>query len=228
MISHIFKTATAAFLAISGPAFADWNASLISLGATAEGATGQVTCTPNGSFGSVWGTGTYTSDSSVCTAAVHYGWIAHGDGGVVSFRQVPGLDAYPGTAQNGVTTSDYGSWSSSFQITGATPLAGGGGATVISWAQNPDTLGVGGSVGEILTYTCPSDQSVGGTIWGTDVYTSDSSVCVAAMHRGHVTQRDGGTVTILILGSQPVYTGSSRNGVVSSDYPDWGRSFAFQ
>lgn len=228
MFSKICKTAAAALCVMSGPALADWSASPISLGADGSGATGQVDCAPNGAFGTIWGTGSYTSDSSVCTAAVHYGWLNHAQGGQVTFRSVAGLDAYPGTAQNGVNSLDYGSWGSSFQITGMTPLAGGSGPTVISWNQNPDTLGVGGSLGEILTYACPPDQSVGGTIWGTDVYTSDSSICGAAMHRGHVTQQQGGVVSILILGSQPAFSGTSRNGVLSSDYPEWGRSYTFQ
>lgn len=226
MFSKICKTATAALCLMSGPALADWSANLISVGADSPGATGEIECAPNGAFGTVWGTGTYTSDSSICTAAVHYGWINRGEGGVVSYRQVPGLGSYPGSAQNGVTTFDYGSWSSSFQLIGMTPI--GGGATTITWNDNPDTLGVSGAVGETLRYTCLGDASVGGTIWGTDVYTSDSPICIAAQHRGHVTPQSGGTVSIMILGSQPAYTGSSRNGIGSSDYPEWGRSYVFQ
>lgn len=228
MYSKICKTAAAALCVMSGPVLADWSDSLISIGADGTGATGQVDCAANGTFGAVWGTGNYTSDSSICTAAVHYGWLNASEGGQITVRQVQGLETYPGTAQNGVTSLDYGSWGASFQITAMTPLAGGSGATVINWSQNPDTLGVGGSAGQTLTYRCPSDTSSGGTIWGTDVYTSDSSICIAALHRGHVTQQNGGTVTILILGSQPAFNGTSRNGVGSSDYPEWGRSYTFQ
>lgn len=226
MFSNILKAATALCLLTSGPAFADWSANIISLGADSPGATGQVECAPNGTFGSVWGTGTYTSDSSVCTAAVHYGWIIHAEGGIVSFRQVPGMDAYAGTARNGVTTLDYGSWGSSFQINGASPL--GGGVRQIAWGDNADTLGVGGSMGEYFTFACPTDGVGGGSVWGTDVYTSDSVICAAAAHRGLISAASGGIVTIMVLGSQPAYTGSNRNGVVSSDYPEWSRSYVFQ
>lgn len=226
MLANAPKAAVAACFALAGPASADWNANPITLGANDPGATGQVECAANGTFGSVWGTGTYTSDSSVCTAAVHYGWIAHGDGGVVSFRQVPGLDAYSGSAQNGVTTSDYGSWNSSFQITSASPIASG--VRQIAWGDNADTLGVAGSVGEYFTFACPPGSVGGGSVWGTDVYTSDSAICAAATHRGHISAASGGIVTIVVLGSQPSYTGSNRNGVGSSNYPEWPRSYIFQ
>ncbi|GAB5445683.1 LCCL domain-containing protein [Gymnodinialimonas sp.] len=226
MISNALKSSVAAFVLLSSPAFADWSANLISLGATGAGVSGQVECAPNGSFATVWGTGTYTSDSSICTAAVHYGWIAHAEGGVVSFRQVPGMASYAGSTQNGVTSSDYGSWDSSFQITGASPLAGG--VTPINWGDNADSLGVAGSLGTYFTYACPADSVGGGSVWGTDVYTSDSVICAAAAHRGHISAATGGIVTIMILGGQPSFTGSNRNGIVSSDYPEWPRSYVFQ
>ena len=114
--------ATLALSLAATPALADWSDTLISLGLNTTGATGTIDCPPGGSFGTVWGTGTYTSDSSICTAAVHFGWITPDRGGRVSFQQVPGLDAYQGVAQNGVTSFDYGPWSSSFQITSAVAL----------------------------------------------------------------------------------------------------------
>jgi hypothetical protein len=71
-------------------------------------------CSPNGTFGSVWGTETYTDDSSVCTAAVHAGLITQAAGGRVVIEIEPGEDAYRGSVANGVTSSDYGPWSGSY------------------------------------------------------------------------------------------------------------------
>jgi hypothetical protein len=71
-------------------------------------------CPPNGSAGSVWGTDTYTDDSSICTAAVHYGLIGFAGGGSVTIEISPGLDSYSGSDRNGVSSSDYGSWSGSY------------------------------------------------------------------------------------------------------------------
>lgn len=71
-------------------------------------------CPPDGEIGSVWGTGTYTDDSSVCSAAVHAGLINTVEGGRVVIEIAPGEDAYEGTEAKGVSSRDYGSWSGSF------------------------------------------------------------------------------------------------------------------
>lgn len=71
-------------------------------------------CPPDGELGSVWGTETYTDDSSVCSAAVHAGIINPVEGGRVVIEIAPGEDSYEGSAENGVTSSDYGSWGGSF------------------------------------------------------------------------------------------------------------------
>lgn len=68
--------------------------------------------------GSVWGVDDYTDDSSICRAAIHAGVLDAGLGGQVSFWISPGLDAYGGSEQNGVTSSTWGSWSYSFTFLG--------------------------------------------------------------------------------------------------------------
>jgi hypothetical protein len=75
-----------------------------------------VTCAPNGTFGTVWGSGPYTDDSSICTAAVHGGLITQATGGRVVVEIRPGEPTYLGTQANGVTTADYGSWSGSYVL----------------------------------------------------------------------------------------------------------------
>jgi hypothetical protein len=57
--------------------------------------------------GQVWGTDTYTRDSALGAAAVHCGLLKPGETDVLRLTVVPALDAYPGSARNGVTTSDY-------------------------------------------------------------------------------------------------------------------------
>lgn len=65
--------------------------------------------------GTVWGTGPYTDDSSVCTAGVHAGTLGFGGGRVV-VEMRPGQTTYGGSARNGVTAADYGEWSGSFVV----------------------------------------------------------------------------------------------------------------
>lgn len=71
-------------------------------------------CPASGSAGSVWGTGTYTDDSSICTAAVHAGKISLASGGTVTIQMKAGLSAYTGSTANGITSSTYASWTCSY------------------------------------------------------------------------------------------------------------------
>jgi hypothetical protein len=57
-----------------------------------------------------------------------------------------------------------------------------------------------------------------GTVWGTDVYTSDSPLAVAAVHAGVVKQGKTGVVKVKIVPSPGNFTGSTRNGVTTSGY----------
>ena len=73
-------------------------------------------------------------------------------------------------------------------------------------------------------YDCPPGGEPD-TIWGTDIYTDDSSVCTAGVHVGVITLDAGGTVTIEIRPGEDEYLSSERNGIESSPYPAWGGSF---
>jgi hypothetical protein len=77
-----------------------------------------------------------------------------------------------------------------------------------------------------FTFTLPAGGSDTG-VWGTDVYTDDSSVGAAAVHAGLITFAVGGTVTIRILPGRSSYTASTANGVTSLDYGVWDGSFEF-
>jgi len=73
---------------------------------------------------------------------------------------------------------------------------------------------------------CEAGATQDGTIWGTDIYTADSSTCRAALHAGAVTQQ-GGQVTVIPAPGRSSYEGSARNGVDSSEYGPYERSFRF-
>ena len=72
-----------------------------------------VTCPASCGDGTVWGSGTYTDDSALCTAAIHSG-SATRVGGTFLVTFVPGLPSYTRTIRRGVTTTSYGAWSGSF------------------------------------------------------------------------------------------------------------------
>jgi hypothetical protein len=66
--------------------------------------------------GTVWGSGIYTSDSDLGTAAVHAGVLKVGQAGVVKVMMMAPPAAFDGTTQNGITTSPYGQFPGAFQI----------------------------------------------------------------------------------------------------------------
>ena len=84
-----------------------------------------------------------------------------------------------------------------------------------------------GKNGQRFSYRCPASDSLSFSLWGTDIYTDDSSLCLAAVHMGLISPQQGGIVTIEIVSEQQSYTGSTRNGVTSSGYGIWAGSFRF-
>jgi len=187
----------------------------------AEGFRGQpgpitIQCPGGGSPGSVWGTDYYSTDSSICTAAVHAGRITLARGGSVTIYLFPGLPSYPASVRNGISTSSWGSYGASFGFTPTPPMA----ARTIDWSLDGADVVTTGSTTLVF---CPAGSA--SSIWGTDVYTSDSSVCTAAVHAG-VIGWGGGPVMVVGLPGQGGYPASMRNGVASRSWGSWGASFA--
>ena len=97
----------------------DWSTS--AQGLTTQLAQGlTLECPANGSAQQVWGSDTYTDDSSICTAAVHAGLITTTRGGRVTLQPVGAQQAFAASARNGVQTRDFGSWPNGFRFAGTT------------------------------------------------------------------------------------------------------------
>jgi hypothetical protein len=178
----------------------------------ASGHTVVVRCPAGCGSATAWGTGTYSDDSSICTAAIHAGVIPAGAGGEVSVTIADGLPSYPPSTANGVTTSSWGSWGRSFTV------AATGGVSTISCAMNAQ------GVPADTTVVCPPGCGTS-TAWGEDVYSDDSSICTAAIHAGVIQAATGGPVHVTIAPGQSAYPATSRNGVTTSSWGAWGRSF---
>lgn len=203
------------------PGGSAWNATAAAFRGR-NGARFVYTCPSYGVASGVWGTDTYTDDSSVCTAAVHAGRITLAGGGQVTIEIRPGQQSYQGSTRNGITSISYGAWSGSYVIVAATPASPGvgvGGATWDATARAFRTY-----IGARFAYTCPANGKAG-SVWGTDVYTDDSSVCTAAVHTGRITLAGGGRVTIEMRPGQDSYQRSTRHGITSSPYAAWGGSY---
>ncbi len=94
-------------------------------------------------------------------------------------------------------------------------------ATVAMCPQNAS------SVTGDLTCACSGDHTRSGTVWGSDIYTADSSICKAALHAGKI-DRKGGVVRLQMMRGQRRYSGSTRNGVTTQSYGNWGKSYRFE
>lgn len=119
---------------------------------------------------------------------------------------------------------------------GATGPASGGSGTatggpggipaVPATATCPKTLSVlSGYPGVILGCTCPAGFPLIG-VWGSGPYTHDSNLCAAALHAGAIPP-GGGPVWVQVAGGQPGYTGTTRNGVTTTDYGAYNGSMSF-
>ncbi|MBE9032057.1 hypothetical protein IQ266_20165 [filamentous cyanobacterium LEGE 11480] len=184
-------------------------------------------CPPNGRISTVWGTDIYTDDSSICSAAVHAGLITARNGGAITIRMKSGEESYTGIKRNGVKSRGYGNWSSSFiflNSMGLEPSVSKKTTASITWGKSASKFR--GRLDQDFTFICPSNGRIN-TIWGTDIYTDDSSICSAAVHAGLITARNGGAVTIRMKSGEESYTGIKRNGVKSSRYGSWSSSFIF-
>jgi hypothetical protein len=70
---------------------------------------------------------------------------------------------------------------------------------------------------------CASDPS---PIYGTGIYTDNSSICKAALHAGFIKDTLGGTVEVNVEPGRKNYNGSTKYNIDSLDYSEeWSRSF---
>ncbi len=83
----------------------------------------------------------------------------------------------------------------------------------------------GVAVGASTDVWCPPGCTRDIAVWGTDLYTDDSSVCRAAIHAGVIDAARGGPFVITIHGSHSAYAGSTRHGVTTRSWGSWNRSF---
>src|SRR5262245_63473806 len=104
-------------------------------------------------------------------------------------------------------------------------------------AQQQNSLGISGTFvassfgqqpGRRITFICPAITTPEGEVWGTDVYSTDSAVCIAAIHAGVLAFGEAGPVSIVIgLTAASSFEGSARNGVKSQSYANGGYSMTF-
>lgn len=87
----------------------------------------------------------------------------------------------------------------------------------------PNMLGLCDPLG--ATYYFRVTGQTAGSLWGTDIYTGDSALAVAAVHAGLLKPGETAVVKVSVERPLPKYQGSIRNGVTSHDYGQYGTAY---
>jgi len=80
--------------------------------------------------------------------------------------------------------------------------------------------------GQVLTFEVIG--AIDGSVWGTEIYTTDSDLSTAAVHSNVLRQGEKGIVKVTILPGQDAYVGTNSQGVTSSSYGRYGGSYKIQ
>lgn len=217
------------------------------------GSESTCVCTAAAS-GPVWGTGQYTSDSSICRAARHAGVIT--DAGRVTVRRSPGCPRYRGLRRNDISSSSYGTYHRSFYFPSvangtcdqllpgvepeveASPPTRGGPPTAAPahWGQaGPGQIRAcprvlpGIDDGSPMTGTCLCAAPIAaGPVWGAGPYALDSDLCAAALHAGAIGLGGGPIEVEIIPGCGRYASGAGEHGVSAraSEPTSWAFRFA--
>jgi hypothetical protein len=97
--------------------------------------------------------------------------------------------------------------------------------TPISWGTS--VVSFRPEIGKTYRFLCPP-AGTAGTVWGSDIYTADSSICTAAVHGGKITLEQGGEVTIEIRPGRSIYGSTTRNGITSNPFGEFAQSIVFK
>jgi hypothetical protein len=65
----------------------------------------------------------------------------------------------------------------------------------------------------------------GGPLWGTDVYTGDSTLAAACVHAGLLKPGQAGVVKVVVEQPLTQYQGCVRHGVTSHDFGRYGTAY---
>ncbi|MFL5339386.1 MAG: LCCL domain-containing protein [Gemmataceae bacterium] len=97
-------------------------------------------------------------------------------------------------------------------------------AVAVSALPDPGSLTqYGAQIGK--TFYFHVTGAPGGSLWGTDVYTTDSTLAAAAVHCGILKPGQTGVVKVTMMASPPAFQGSTRHGLTSSGYGQYPAAY---
>jgi len=107
--------------------------------------------------GSVWGTGDFTDDSNIPTAAVHAGVVQNGETKMVYIEMRPGRQSYTGSTRNSITSNSFASFEGSYRFLNTNDM--------VNYRDNLDII-----------YSMIITGATSGSVWGTGDFTDDSNI----------------------------------------------------
>lgn len=170
--------------------------------------------------GKVLGTDVYTEDSAICFAAIHAGALKPGEPGAVNVLVGYGVKHFESSERNGIKSGEYGAWPHSYRFLRE------GEPGLIGWSTVWN--GIPMDFKEPVALRCPPGGHLKGTIWGTDVYTRDSAICIAAVHVGALTLESGGHFLVRRAPGPKEFEASERYGVASKRWGPLEDAFAIE
>jgi len=171
----------------------------------------------------VFGTDIYHPLSSICKAASHAGVIKPERRGSLVLEIVRGAVAYNGSPGiDGTNSANFGGSDRSFRIARAPKLM----KIDCRTRANENKIGYA-ILGSKFVVSCPKNCSRTSTqIFGNIVYSDDSSICVAAIHYGMISDL-GGEVSFVIESGRTNYPRTKGFGILSLEKGSHVRSFRF-
>ena len=70
-----------------------------------------------------------------------------------------------------------------------------------------------------------SPGNAGGSIYGSDLYTTDSTLATAAVHAGLLRAGETGVIKVTIEAGAGAYNSTARNGVTSNSWGSYHASY---
>jgi hypothetical protein len=87
----------------------------------------------------------------------------------------------------------------------------------------PNMLELGDQVGANYYFRVRGETD--GQVWGTDIYTGDSMLAVAAVHAGLVKPKETAVIKVSVVAPLSQYQGSIRNNVKTHDFGRYGTAY---
>jgi len=172
----------------------------------------------------VFGTEIYHPKSSICKAAQHSGALEKGKFGEVLITLVGPKPIFNGSEGIDKTMSaTFAGADKSFTLKSAKPI------TKISCkTQANEHKFANAPTNTQFVIQCPKhcSKKKGLQLFGTKFYTDNSSICLAAIHRGIINDR-GGEIKIVIAVGKDMYKASNGFGIASKVFGPHIRSFEF-